>query len=86
MNGHPTPRRTSAWLTLLTIFAICTLVFACALAFAGCGSGNEQTAVGGDAAVSPTVSDAGSPAEATFPITLTDRSVQAPAGCTGWLY
>jgi len=65
MNGHSTPRRASAWLVLLIIVAMCML--ACA-----CGSGDEQTPAGSDAALPAGGSDAGTPAEATFPVTLTD--------------
>lgn len=38
MNGRPSPRRKTAWLSLLTGALTCTLMLVLALALAGCGS------------------------------------------------
>jgi iron complex transport system substrate-binding protein len=88
MNGHPTPRRTSArprWLPSrqnplsLTLAALLLAVLLFALpALAGCGDDTAATETPTTAAASPdetaiaSISTEPDPAEDTFPVTVTD--------------
>ncbi len=60
MNGRSTPRRRPAWPSPLTGALICALILALAIAVVGCGSG-------GDGSVTTVT-----PAQTSFPVTVTD--------------